>query len=74
MALGEKAPRTLDRYRENLNRYVLPFFGRRRAGEISVYDVEQFYSHLAKQGLASGTIRLAAVPLNLVLPTPPMIG
>jgi integrase len=67
VALGDKAPRTYDRYKENLDRYVKPYFGRRKVAEINVYDVESFYSHLAKKGLASGTIRLAAVPLDLIL-------
>jgi integrase len=67
VARGEKSPRTLDLYRGHLKRNILPFFGKRRVAEISVYDVVAFYNQLSKRGLSGGTVRLAGVPLDLIL-------
>jgi integrase len=62
-------PATRADYRRILERYALPFFGRRRLVEIEPRDVKAFARHLAGQGLKPNSVRNIVNPLRALLAT-----
>lgn len=62
-------PATRADYQRILERYALPFFGRRRLVEIEPRDVKAFARHLAKQGLKPNSVRNVVNPLRALLAT-----
>ena len=62
-------PRSLNRYREIMERHVLPFFKGYRLAEIERPDVRRFYSKLEAEGRPPGGVRKIAAPLKAMFAT-----
>jgi integrase len=60
-------PSTLDSYRDYNDRYVLPRFGLLKLTEIKRKLIKAYLADLSEKGLAKNTIRLALVPLRVIL-------
>jgi integrase len=61
---------TRQEYRRDLEREILPYFGRRKLTEIEPRDVKAFAAHLAtKRGLSAGSVRNVIAPLRAMLAT-----
>ncbi|MFI4914879.1 MAG: tyrosine-type recombinase/integrase [Phycisphaerales bacterium JB060] len=75
------APRTLDQYRQALERYVLPVMGHRRVSDLELREIDQLYhqmldgslptagadSRRSGRGLSARTVRITHTALNQVL-------
>jgi len=64
---GERAERTLEDYRYQLRRNLLPTLGRKKLTDISTDDCARLIVHLRARGLSPKTIASALVPLGRVL-------
>jgi integrase len=69
-------PTTRASYRRQLERYAIPFFGKRKLDEVSPADVRQFAQHVGRQveratgrPPARDTLRLALAPVKALLAT-----
>ena len=62
-------PRSLGRYREIMERHVLPFFKGYKLAEIERPDVRRFYSKLEAEGRPPGGVRKIAAPLKAMFAT-----
>jgi integrase len=62
-------PETLDDYRADLEHDAIPFFGRRELAAIEPRDLKRFAAHLAKQGLAPGSVRNTLAPVRALFAT-----
>lgn len=63
-------PTTRHEYRRDLDREIVPYFGRRKLSEIEPRDVKAFAAHLAtKRGLSPGSVRNVIAPLRAMLAT-----
>lgn len=62
-------PRSLSRYREIMERHVLPFFKGYKLAEIERPDVRRFYSKLEAEGRPPGGVRKIAAPLKAMFAT-----
>lgn len=60
---------TLDKYRRDLNRFAIPYFGRMKLSAITPTDVKEFAHDLSARGLARNTVRLAIAAVKVVLAT-----
>src|SRR5206468_1629468 len=64
---GERAERTLEHYRYQLDRNLLPALGSKRLQQISTDDCAALIAGMRAQGLSPKTIAGALVPLGRVL-------
>ena len=63
-------PTTRQEYRRDLERDIVPYFGKRRLTKIEPRDIKQFASHLAtNRNLSPGSVRLVIAPLRAMLAT-----
>jgi integrase len=61
---------TRQEYRRDLERDIVPYFGKRRLTEIEPRDIKQFATHLAtKRGLSPASVKLVIAPLRAMLAT-----
>lgn len=61
---------TRQEYRRDLEREILPYFGRRKLAEIEPRDVKAFAAHLAtKRGFKPGSVRNVIAPLRAMFAT-----
>jgi integrase len=65
-ALNRK-PRTLEAYRYQLNKHLLPRFGRRKLAEITTNDVARLVAEMQKAGYSGWTISGALTPLSALM-------
>jgi integrase len=63
---GVRSERTLELYRNQLERHLLPRFGRRRLHLITTDELARLIADLQTQGLAPWTVRGIMVPLGCV--------
>src|SRR5712691_13316918 len=66
VAAGARRERTLEIYRNQLERHLLPRLGRRRLHLITTDDLAELIAELQAQGLAAWTVRGIMVPLGCV--------
>jgi|SRR5581483_1830893 len=62
-----RRPRTIDKYRYDLNKHLLPRFKRRKLTDIAVDDVAKLVTEMQKQGYAGATINGALSALSAVM-------
>ena len=67
VAADDLAPRTLEGYRDELKRHVLPILGVRQLASITPDDLVRWHRHMQRLGLSTWSIRHAWAPLRLVL-------
>lgn len=67
VAADELAPRTLDGYRDELQRHVIPILGPRAVLSIAPDDLVRWHREMQRLGLSPWSIRHAWAPLRLVL-------
>ena len=60
---------TLADYRDELERFAIPFFARTKLSAIEPRHIKQFAKHLSDRGLAPNTVRLALAPVKALLAT-----
>ena len=61
---------TRQEYRRDLERDIVPYFGKKRLTEIEPRDIEQFAGYLAtKRNLSPSSVRLVIAPLRAMLAT-----
>lgn len=56
-------------YRDAIERLAVPFFDRKRLGEIRAPDVRRYIAHLEAQGLAGASVRAYVAPLKALFAT-----
>src|SRR5215217_440641 len=56
-------------YRDAIERYAIPYFDRKRLGEIREPDVRRYVAHLEDHGLAAASIRAYVAPLKAMFAT-----
>ncbi len=56
-------------YRDAIERHAVPFFDRKRLGEIRAPDVRRYVAHLEQQGLAGASVRKYMAPLKALFAT-----
>jgi integrase len=66
VAAGTRRERTLELYRNQLERHLLPRLGRRRLQLITTDELAELIADLQAQGLAAWTVRGIMVPLGCV--------
>lgn len=64
---GEIKPRTAEGYEQVMRKHVLPVFGHRAVGTISVSEAVDFRAALMKRGLSPSAVRYAFGPLRRAL-------
>jgi integrase len=62
-------PDTVKRYHADLDRVIVPWFGRMRLAEVEPRHLKQFLAHLFEQGLSVGRVRNVYAPLRALLRT-----
>jgi integrase len=62
-------PGTIAKYRDDLNRHVLPVLGSRRLTAITAQDVKGLAKRLADSGLGPNSVRNAIAPLRAIFAT-----
>jgi integrase len=62
-------PETLKQYRADLDRYVIPAFGRRRLAEIEHRHIKEFLMKQAARGISYSRVRNIYAPLRALLKT-----
>jgi Phage integrase family/Phage integrase, N-terminal SAM-like domain len=67
VAAGERHPRTLEAHRYQLDRHLLPAFGRRRIAALTVDDVAELLHQLRRAGCSAKTAAGALATLQSVL-------
>ena len=67
VAAGERHPRTLEAHRYQLDRHLLPAFGRRRVASLTVDDVAELLHQLRRTGCSAKTSASALATLQSVL-------
>ncbi|MGE3913094.1 MAG: tyrosine-type recombinase/integrase [Chloroflexota bacterium] len=60
-------PRTLDAYREKVEKHLEPALGKKRLSKITAGDVERLYHSMVDAGLAASSIKLTHVCLHNLL-------
>jgi integrase len=64
---GERHPRTLEAHRYQLDRHLLPAFGRRRIAALTVDDVAELLHRLRRKGCSAKTAASALATLQSVM-------
>src|SRR5215207_1083312 len=67
VAAGERHPRTLEAHRYQLDRHLLPPFGRRRIAALTVDDVAELLHQLRRKGCSAKTAAGALASLQSVM-------
>src|SRR5215211_5448183 len=67
LAAGERHPRTLEAHRYQLDRHLLPPFGRRRIAALTVDDVAELLHQLRRKGCSAKTAAGALASLQSVM-------
>jgi integrase len=67
VAAGERHPRTLEAHRYQLDRHLLPAFGRRRIASLAVDDVAELLHRLRRTGRSAKTSASALATLQSVM-------
>src|SRR5215207_283086 len=67
VAAGERHPRTLEAHRYQLDRHLLPPFGRRRVASLTVDDVAELLHQLRRSGRSAKTSASALATLQSVM-------
>jgi integrase len=67
VAAGERHPRTLEAHRYQLDRHLIPAFGRRRIAALTVDDVAELLQRLRRTGRSAKTSASALATLQSVM-------
>ena len=67
VAADDLAPSTLEGYRDELTRHILPMLGDRQVLSIAPEDLVRWHRDMQRRGLSTWSIRHAWAPLRLVL-------
>ncbi|MCA1700258.1 MAG: tyrosine-type recombinase/integrase, partial [Actinobacteria bacterium] len=67
LAAGDLARSTLEGYRDELKRHILPVFGERQIASITPDDLVRWHRDMQRKGLSTWSIKHAWAPLRLVL-------
>ena len=59
--------RTLEDYRGNLRRYILPLLGKRRLQALRPFEIQQAYAGMLQRGLSARTVKATHAPLRSAL-------
>lgn len=66
VAAGERSPRTLERYRQYLDRHIIPALGRREIQKVSPNVLAQFLSEKRTEGLSPWSRKGMVTPLGRI--------
>ncbi len=66
VAAGERSPRTVERYRENVERHILPALGRVEVQKVTPDHIARLIRAKREAGLASWTVKGMLTPLGRI--------